>query len=524
MSESDNRRQSTEGLTDELIKFYCSESLSESGLREIIERHELTSNNNPDVDDYDFFHYACSIERISEAIIRLLLEYFPDAANDTSELDWWTPLHTACENPNVTRGIIQLLIDAAPNSVRNVTKNNGEMPLHHLCGNKSIDQAALVEITELLIERCPEAVRHVDDDGDLPIHIAAMMAKSPELCQVLIEAYPGSERIANAREWLPLHNACYDKNIATVEYLYKLYPDAIFHATTGGDYPIHLAINRTTRKMNPKGVEVVRFLLDSNPNVKLQKHRGKSLLRYACQQNYNDSNIDDGIEIVKIIYDAHPEAIEDNSIASNIQHYHQQVQSFVRNELVYARQAKDHRLMMTPDDSGQLPLHTALQNNVRIGSIKLLVKGNPSAIRNVDTNFAMPLHLACEHHNSASVVQYLLDLDRRTLRAVDIDNNSALHYACHGAKYDAIALLLEKYDAASVSKRNATGKIPIDLLWESTAVAVGDRESVGYTESVYRLLKAYPETVLNYNDEMNSHSTQDDCSAQNVKKRKLGAV
>ena len=79
----------------------------------------------------------------------------------------------------------------------------------------------------------------------------------------------------------------------------------------------------------------------------------------------------------------------------------------------------------------------------------------------------MPLHIACEYQDSAAVVQCLLDqLDTRTLQALDIDNNTALHYACRGAKHLTIALLLETY-AASVSKRNNDGKLPIELLWES---------------------------------------------------------
>ena len=151
--------------------------------------------------------------------------------------------------------------------------------------------------------------------------------------------------------------------------------------------------------------------------------------------------------------------------------------------------------MTTPDENGQLPLHTALQNNVRLGSIKLLVKGNPSAVRVVDSSGVWPLHLACQHHDSASVIQYLIGLAATTLRAVDFGNNTALHYACCGAKCDTIALLLEKYDAISVSKRNAHKQLPIDLLWESNEVI--DRESIEYTDSVFRLLKAYPETVMN---------------------------
>jgi hypothetical protein len=71
------------------------------------------------------------------------------------------------------------------------------------------------------------------------------------------------------------------------------------------------------------------------------------------------------------------------------------------------------------------------------------------------------------------------------------EGNTALHYACLGAKYETITLLLEKYDAISVSKRNTHKKLPIDLLWESNEVL--DREGVEYTESVFR----YPETIMN---------------------------
>ncbi len=88
---------------------------------------------------------------------------------------------------------------------------------------------------------------------------------------------------------------------------------------------------------------------------------------------------------------------------------------------------------------------SALQNNVRLGSVKLLVKGNPSALQTVERNLAMPLHIACQHHNSASVIQYLLSIDDVALNAVDSQGNTALHYACRGAKHFTVALLLEKY-------------------------------------------------------------------------------
>ena len=108
---------------------------------------------------------------------------------------------------------------------------------------------------------------------------------------------------------------------------------------------------------------------------------------------------------------------------------HPQVRAFVNTQLVYFRHANNARAMTTPNDNRQLPLHTALQSNVRLGSIKLLVKGNPHAIQTPDNSGALPLHVACMHHKSASVLEYLVGLDIATLDldAVDHENNTPLH-------------------------------------------------------------------------------------------------
>ena len=96
---------------------------------------------------------------------------------------------------------------------------------------------------------------------------------------------------------------------------------------------------------------------------------------------------------------------------------------------------------------------------------------------------------------------------------MDRGGNTALHLACRNAKYETIALLLEKYDAVSVSKRNAHKKLPIDHLWESNEEVL-DRKSVEYTDSVFRLLKAHPETIMNFGKE--------ESQSGSGKKRKYG--
>eukprot|EP00984_Skeletonema_dohrnii_P035090 scaffold34613_cov127-Skeletonema_dohrnii-CCMP3373.AAC.1 len=517
MSESGSNIDSRQSA-EELLELCKSESLSEEGLREIIERG-LTSNNIHRVNDYQFFLWACYNKRVTVGIIQCLLEYFPDSIRATDH-NGQLPLHNACSNPNVTPTIIQLLIDAAPDSVRSVT-NVGRMPLHYLCSSTNEDDRKAMQILKLLIERHPDVIiRHVDNNGFLPFHYACA-TRSPEFCRLLIEAYPGSERMTGFNGVRPLHAACGNNTLATVEYLYKLYPDAISHATTRGNYPIHAAIMGMMRRDNPiTAVGIVKYLFDLDPNVKLQKHQGaESLLYFACIRGYSNSSIEAALEMIKTIYDAHPEAIEENRIASTIHEYHEQIQSFINTQLVYARQAKDHRQMTTPtpDGNGQLPLHTAVQSNVRLGSIKLLVKGNLPAIQTPDNNGALPLHVACQRHESTSVIQYLVGLDTTTLDAVDRDGNTALHFACHCARHEFIALLLGKYDGVSVSKRNARGKLPIDLLWESNVVE--DRDSVEYTESVFQLLKAYPEMVMTTDMQLQSDSVAH--TSQNRKKRKF---
>ena len=450
-------------------------------------------------------------------IVQFLLDCNPD--QKLKQFEGKSLIHFACwqQYINIEAAIqmIKVIFDAHPASVR-VVSNNGSMILHDLCDNthRKVDEvaeAAATQILKFLIEKCPEAVRHADSEGRLPIHFACRW-RSPEFCHVLIETYPGSERITATIGTLPLHHACAQNSLATVEYLYRQYPDAI-NVAVQGHYPIHEAImGIKQRDDSGTAVEIVQFLLDCDPDQKLIQFRGCSLLQYACKRRYNDSNIKAGIQVIKILFDAHPEAIEHNRIASRIHRRHQQVQAFINGELVYARQAEDHRRMMTPDDNGQLPLHRALQNNVRLGSIKLLVKGNPSALQTFDSNLAIPLHIACQHHDSASVVQYLLSLSATILDAVDRQWNTALHYACRGAKHDTITLLLEKYDAASVSKRNAHGKLPIDLLWESNEVS--DRESVEYMGSVFQLVRAYPEMVMK--------QSVDADETRHGKKRKVG--
>ena len=495
MSEDDTAKL----LSDELVEICKSDSLSEEGLRDIIERYGVTSNNSLHDEsnfNYDFFIDACGNVNVTEAMIRYLIEYFPNAPRVVSvygdaDMEFWgeTPLHLACMNSSTSLQIIQLLIEAAPDCDR-YEGSDGNLPIHDLCHNYI--KKAEIEMLMVLFDKYPESIRYTDAYGTLPLHNAAC-ERSTEFCRRLVELYPESERIGSGDGSLPLHHACLKNTLPAVEYFYNLYPDAINHVTTFGHYPIHHALQENVGRSNDAAsVDIVKFLLQL-PGVRHQKFGGKSLLHFACMQSqhYNDLTIEAVIQKLKIIFDDNPSSIMD---VANIRYRHKKVRAFIKGEMVYARQARDHRQMMRPDENGQLPLHRALRNNVMLGSIKLLLKGNRSAARSADNNGSFPLHLACQHHDSPLVIKHLIDFCPTTLRHVDFDQDNVLHYACRGVKYETIAMLLDRYNAGLVSMRNANNELPIDLLFKSNSVEDGESEE--YTDCVFRLLRAYPETLV----------------------------
>ncbi len=500
-----------------------SDSLSEDGLRVVIERHGW-SPSNPTI-PYDFFLSACQNERVTEGILRYLLDTFPAATKLWRGL---TPLHLLCRNKNVTLSMVQLLLDFPDLRQEN---DNGILYLHCLCAHRFLDDGVAIDILKLLLEMSPESVRqHVPEEGggNLPIHLAAN-EQSTEFCRTLIEAYPGSERIAVADSGiLPFHFACTNNTVATAKYLYEIYPESINVALPNGAYPIHLAISSVEHRTNPaNAINMVQFLLDCNPDVALQDYDGELPLYLTCYEatfdNTTPTELNAYLKILQILYDAHPEAVERNAVTTNLDSFPQEIRTFINTRLVYARQSRDHSLMTTRDENGQLPLHRALRDNVDLGSIKLLVKGNPSAICNFDKRGKIPLHVACQHHRSADVVQYLIELGEDTLDTMDKEGNTALHYACRGGNHKTIALLLDRYGAVSVSNQNVHNQLPIDLLFESEAV--GDREGIGYIESIFLLLRAYPDTINCICNKMPTQAaSREQWIPQNTKKRKVDSM
>jgi len=433
-----------------------------------------------------------------------------------------TPLDVACKNRSITAEIIKFLLEACPSSVYQRNNCNG-LPMHSLCGEKDMDDEVAIEILRLLLEAHPGSVSEIDSDMELPLHQAAAATnKSPDFCKILVDAYPESIRRGDDTSSLPLHLACSNGRPDTVECLFGLYPESLRIRNDGGHLPIHCAA------MSGENIsKIIEFLLIQDPECLSKSvvaptqlgsiHNGNLPLHLICAfwriDEYN---------VTELLFDLYPEAIlirnergqlpfdvlrsKDDELSINsetgrphdeeVRKRNRELLAFLSAQMSYAYKAQDGNALITPDRTGSLPLHNAVRSGAPLGSIKLLVKGYLNAVHAPNDSGMLPLDTAC-HSSTLGVVKYLSDLVPDHLNRCDRNKNYPLHHACRGGKCEVISYLLDRpMSSASVSERNADDKLPIHLFCEHLRCC-HRYDLPEYTETIWRLLSAYPETVLN---------------------------
>ena len=455
---------------------------------------------------------------IDTNIVALLVEAYPESmrADESS----YTPLHAILYNQSASnlQDILECLLELSPSSLRvldgdgrvlrfnwlvttdqmiynawpeaiGMSDSDGYLPIHELCRNQKLDESVALSVLRFMIGIDPTLVREIEEDDDyLPIHFA-VDGMSTKLCKVLIDVYPESLRLGTTNEgMLPIHMACIKGGTDIIHYMLELYPEGINVRDGDGQLPIHLAsrLGRT---------EIIGLLLEHDPDGASKKtsNNARQLpLHLACCFGR--------IEAVKVLYDALPEAILvhngrgriPSQAISNQLRNSSTIVNFLKVQQGYAQKAQDVSAMTTPDANGWLPLHHALKDKVTLGSIKLLLKGNPSSLRTVDDNLAFPLHIACQF-STVKVVKYLVELDSRIpVGRLDMNKDSALHYACRGGNLGVIQYLVYSHGSL-VSDTNSDNKLPFHLLLECEDEQV--RESLEFTEVCFQMLWTHPETV-----------------------------
>ena len=432
-------------------------------------------------------------------IASYLLEVEPETVYDLDRRGR-TLLHLACMNSKADLALVQFLYNKMPEAIQ--MKDNdrggttgrtsgcagGKLPIHKLCDNYGMDEKASLEILRFMLSIDPSFPTMEDIDGSLPMHEAAIYMPG-SFCKVLMDAYPESLKVFNNRGKLPIHLACglgnssfQEDPVHKIDYMLSLYPELSKMGEVGSNWlPIHNAARQGGGIASIKSLEL------------LIKHDPESVQKSARNGPNNQvlplqlASI--RLDSARALYDAYPLAI----LVGEYKEDRYDVRDFKQKQHEYAMKAKDKTVMTTADEEGWLPFHHALKDKAPLGSIKLLLGGNPNALHTTVQKGVHPLHIASEY-SSAKVIEFLLEEVHGMLNKCDVNGDSLLHYACRSANVEVIKYLVAEQSVPSVSEINAANKLPVHLLLQCENEAV-DRESPEFIDACWHLFRANPESI-----------------------------
>ena len=206
------------------------------------------------------------------------------------------------------------------------------------------------------------------------------------------------------------------------------------------------------------------------------------------------------LDAIKVLFNDYPEAIykmhaSGTSGKRPIDMAMERRDGNAKHIVAFLKEQLAHVIEAKKDPSYRLPLHRALLGDISLGAIKLIVKDFPASIHTSNCEGALPLHVACCNASLESV-KYLVEMDPSHLDVCDEEGKYPLHYACDSANHDVIRYLLD-INAQSISERDADNMLPFHLLCMSAEVGdPDDIESPECTETIWRVLTAYPEAIL----------------------------
>ena len=529
---------------EDLEDFLCrtNDIISFDDLKQLVEERPELISSQFYLENAYFLLGACENKHLTLEVIQYLLKTFPGASSVAMDQ---TPygsgecpahaIHMACMNTSCPDEVLVELINDAPVALTNFAIIDGELsnlgtdyedgmwqgpddipglPLHYYLARESNIRE---DMLEKMITAYPESIGasapaeyDVRFEGITPIHV---LLSNPNVCdlmdilQYLIETHPSMFRKTSGKgKTSPLHVAIQNKsiNVSIIEMLIDAWPESLLvrccHCWEGT--PTDLPIHTLCSTYNYDDVAMMGKILE----LLMSEHPASF----------------DILSAVQLLFDAHPEGLFAKSVSVDwggevSRHTPLETASravprnengsaitrFLEDQLDYARMAKDHEEVATPDNKGRLALHKALFDGATHGSIKLLLKGHPSALQVADNSGKLPLHLACEYGSVDTVKLFVDSSSNEVLDIQDGSNNYPLHLACLGSNYEVVQFLLRR--GTSAVSQNGDGKQPLHLLCEAETdkeddVSEEDEsvEETDYVATVFMLLKASPEIVSSF--------------------------
>lgn len=223
-----------------------------------------------------------------------------------------------------------------------------------------------------IVSKKPEAMGMTDEDGNLPLHLAAGNTFRTVMVKLLMKGFHGGVAAKNVRGDTPLHIAARLGTFGDVivRSIITVFPRGITCANNLGQLPIHSAC-----QSNSISLDSVRLILENHYTF-----------------HTNSCKIDDkGNSPIHL-------AIKASANVGIITAFHDADQSFFE-------------CFLRPDSKGNLPLHTAFAAELSPDFVAMLVKASPAAGRISDGNGIMPIVTATLNDYPVDLIKRLLEVD-----------------------------------------------------------------------------------------------------------------
>lgn len=180
------------------------------------------------------------------------------------------PIHFAAGQKSTPVSTIDALVTAHPSSLLATESSGLRLALHI-----SVLKGASFALIRYLCEAFPQSMGVKDQEGNLPLHYAAMYSND-EIVQLLVKKYPEGCRQVNRSDRLPLHllcARCWEHEaiaVQTIQGALDQYPEALKTADRRGRLPLHVLCSSHPR------ADVLQILVASYPEALLETDKSKS--------------------------------------------------------------------------------------------------------------------------------------------------------------------------------------------------------------------------------------------------------
>eukprot|EP01031_Cornospumella_fuschlensis_P036237 gene36237-43958_t len=252
-----------------------------------------------EVDKMGHHYMTYAIRSQSTDLLKQMLYYHPDG-HKIADGKGRRAIHYAAA---YSQSVETLLIlsnnkrSALAHMLLNTLDDYGNTPLHLAASGHS----SITVLKEILFA-CPDAIRVRNNDGMLPLHIAAGKG-SLENVQALVSAFPNAINVTDKNHWLPIHHAAYDnRSVDVVKYLCEAFPDPLRKPqSSSGRLPLHFAAVKCLSS------KVMKYLLDAYPDAAqtFDCHRRLPLHNLIARCDYVTPA---RLRCLRLLLDAYPHA------------------------------------------------------------------------------------------------------------------------------------------------------------------------------------------------------------------------